>query len=107
MVLFKYGFETNQTSTTKLPDPSGPLSKSIPSSVITAANTAVIEAMIKKPTCTEAPDAKRGRYHHYREKERAEIAKRAIEFKITATVHHYVSLYPTRDEIPISTIKSS
>ena len=78
------------------------MSKLIPSSVITAANTVMTEVTIKKPT--EAPDTKRGRYHHYNEKERAEIAKRAIEFGSTATVHHYTSLYPTRDEIPISNI---
>ena len=102
MVLFKYGFviqKTNQTSAAKLPDPSG---SSIHSSVITAANTDVSEAMIEKQT--EAPDTKRGRYHHYSKKKRAKIAKKATEFGITATVRHYALLYPTRDEIPISTI---
>ena len=102
MVVFKYGFviqKTNQTSAAKLPDASGLLSKLISSSVIMAANTAVMEATIEKST--EAPDAKRGRYHHYSKKERAEIA---IEFEITTTVCHSASLYPTRDEIPISTI---
>ena len=69
MVLFKYGFVIQKTSAAKLPDPSRSLSELIPNSVTTPANTAVTETTIEKPT--EAPDAKRGRYHHYSEKERA------------------------------------
>ena len=57
MILFKYGFivqKTNQTSTADLPDPSGSLSKSIPSNVITAVNTATMLATTDKPR--EAPN---------------------------------------------------
>jgi len=104
MALYKYGFvlqsRSNPTSVAELPDPSGSLSKSIPSSAIKAANTAVRDALIEK----EAPKAKRGRYQHYSDKERAEIAKRATEFGITATIRHYASLYPTRGEIPVSNV---
>ena len=104
MALYKYGFvlqsRSNPTSVAELPDPSGSLSKSIPSSAIKAANTAVRDALIEK----EAPKAKRGRYQHYSDKERAEIAKRATEFGITATICHYASLYPTRGEILVSSV---
>ena len=90
MAFYKYGFvlqsRSNPTSVAELPDPSGSLSKSIPSSAIKAANTAVRDALIEK----EALKAKRGRYQHYSDKERAEIAKRATEFGITATIRHYM-----------------
>ena len=78
MALLKYGFvlksriNVNPPSTVDLPDPSGILSKSIPSSTIKAANTAVRDVSIDSQN--EAPDAKRGRYQHYSDKERAEIA---------------------------------
>ena len=44
----------------------------------------------------EAPDTKWGRYQLYSDKERAEIAKIAIDFGTTTTIGHYTSLYPTR-----------
>ena len=104
MALLKYGFvirsRSDPTSVVDLPNPSGVLSKSIPSSAIKAANTAIREVLIEK----EEPDAKRGRYQHYSRKERAEIAKRAIDHGITDTIRHYASLHPARDKIPVSSV---
>ena len=110
MALLKYGFvlkswtNVNPPSVADLPDPSGILSKSIPSSTIKASNTAVWDVSIATDSQNEAPDAKQGRYQHYSNKERAEIAKRAIDFGITATICHYASLYPTRGTIPVSSV---
>ena len=104
-MLFKYGFflkdcsNVNPPSISNLPDPSGILSKSIPSSAIEAASTA-----IQNVSENEAPSSKRGKYQYYSDKERAEIAKRAINFGITTTIHHYKSLYPTRGPTPVSSI---
>ena len=95
MALLKYGFvlksgtNVNPPSVADLPDPSGILSKSIPSSTIKVANIAVWDVSIDSQN--EAPDAKWGRYQHYSDKERAEIVKRAIDFGITATICHYAS----------------
>ena len=104
MALSKYGFviksRSNPASIVDLPNPSGPLSKAIPSSAIESANAAVREVVIER----QAPNAKRGKYQHYSDKEKAEIAKRAIDHGITDTVRHYASLYPERSEIPISSV---
>jgi len=104
MALLKYGFviksRNDPASVVDLPNPSGVLSKAIPSSAIQSANTAVREVLIER----EAPNAKRGRYQHYSDKEKAEIAKRAIDHGITDTVRHYASLYPERSEIPVSSV---
>ena len=111
MVLLKYGFvlknrtNVNPPSVVDLPDPPEILSKSIPSSTIKAANTALQDMSIATDSQNEAPNAKRGRYQHYSNKERAEIAnKSAIDFGITATIRHYASLYPTRGTIPVSSV---
>ena len=50
----------------------------------------------------QTPNGKR--YQHYSDKGRAEIAKRAINFGITATIRHYATLYPTRGTIPVSSV---
>ena len=39
-----------------------------------------------------------------KERERAEIAKRAIDHRITDTIRHYASLHPARDKIPVSSV---
>ena len=89
MALLKYGFvlksrtNVNPPSIVELPDLSGILSKSIPSSTSKAANTAVWDVSIATDSQNEAPDAKRGRYQHYSDKEIAKIAKRAIDFGIS------------------------
>ena len=70
--------------------------------MIKAANTAVQDVSIDSQT--EEPDTKQGRYQHYSDKERAEIAKRAIDFGITTIICHYASLYPTRGTIPVSSV---
>ena len=106
MAPFKYGFvinsQSNPASIEDLPTPSGALSKTILSSAIKAANTAVRKVLVDSEN--EAPDAKWGRYQHYSDKEGAEIAKRAIDHGITDTIHHYASSYPTRKEILVSSV---
>ena len=93
---------SNPASIEDLPNPLGALSKTILSSVIKAANTAVRKVLVNSEN--EAPDAKQGRYQHYSDKERAEIAKRAIDHGITDIIRHYASLYLTRKEIPVSSV---
>ena len=89
MVFLKYGFvinaRSNPASVVDLPNPSGTLSKTTPSSAIKSANIAVREVLIEK----EAPVAKQGRYQHYSDKERAEISKRVIDHGITAIMRLY------------------
>ena len=70
--------------------------------MIKVANTAVRDVSIDSQN--EAPGTKRGRYQHYSDKERAEIAKREIDFAITATICHYASLYSIRGTIPVSSV---
>jgi len=104
MALSKYGFviksRSNPASIVDLPNPSGPLSKAIPSSAIESVNAAVREVVIER----QVPNAKRWKCQHYSDKEKAEIAKRAIDHGITDTVHHYAFLYLERSEIPISSV---
>ena len=72
-----------------LPQESGPLSRSIPSSAIASANKAVLKSM-ESATKQEG----RGKYGKYSSKERAEVGRRAAEFGITSTIKYYETVNP-------------
>ena len=72
-----------------LPDPTGPLSIKIPSSTIATVNAKVVTA-IERPTA----NGKRGPYTHLTPEEKYRIGKRAAEFGVTSTLHHYSKTFP-------------
>ena len=81
-----------------LPKPDGPLSMSMPSSVIEVANSSVREHLlttkgsITAPTCDEGEALSsntRGLYQVFGDTERAEIAKIAVESGITSAMRHF------------------
>ena len=102
MALLKY-FKKNSV----LPDPNGPLSRSLPSSSISAANKAVkplLDAAEGKTTegkttegkttegkTTEGKATGRGKYSMYSEVEKLKIARRAAEMGVTNTMRHFQS----------------
>ena len=60
-----------QLSNSKMPNPRGPLSRAIPSPAITAANKEIKQLTAKS--------SKRGPYHRYTAKERADIGMYALQ----------------------------
>ena len=92
MALLKY-FKKNSV----LPDPNGPLSRSLPSSSISAANKAVkplLDAAEGKTTegkTTEGKATGRGKYSMYSEVEKLKIARRAAEMGVTNMMRHFQS----------------
>ena len=73
---------------TNLPDPSGPLSKVIPSSVIAKVNEKV-SSVIEKPAA-----ASREPYFHVTAAQRYQIGKRAAEFGVTNALRYYAKNFP-------------
>ena len=80
-----------------LPQESGPLSRSLPSSTIASANRLVLKCM------EDAKQGKRGKYSKYSSKEKADIGKRAPELGITATMKYYESINP-QCQLPSSSV---
>ena len=74
---------------TNLPDPSGPLSKVIPSSTIAKVNEKV-SSVIEKPAA-----ASRGPYFHVTAAQRYQIGKRAAEFGVTNALQYYAKNFPS------------
>lgn len=85
MALLRY-FKTASSSV--LPDPSGPLSNSIPSSAIVSANKAV-KPLLDSGSAKEEGCTSRGKYSVYTEDEKLKIAKRAAEMGVTNTIRHF------------------
>ena len=69
-----------------MPNPNGPLSTRIPSSAIAAANKEVAEMAANVKT---GQSSKRGSYHRYTPKQRAEIGKYASENGVQAARARY------------------
>ena len=84
-----------------LPQESGPLSRSIPSSAIASANKAVLKSME-----SAMKQEGRGKYGKYSSKERAEVGRRAAEFGITSTIKYYETVNPLR-QLPSSSVYTS
>ena len=80
-----------------LPQESGPLSRSVPSSAIASANEAVLKSI------ENAQQTRRGKYGKYSSKEKADIGRRAAEFGITATMKYYESVNSQR-QLPSSSV---
>ena len=75
-----------------LPDPHGPLAKSVPSSSIAAANSEV-RSVLAKTTSN-----KRGNCEKYTPEQKAIIGKRAAEHGVVAAVQHYIKDFPNLKE---------
>ena len=98
MALFRYFEKTPK----KLPDPDGPLSTSIPSSSISAANSKV-QPLLETATATvddtiPGRRSKRGTYAKFSPEQKAIIGKRASEFGVVAAVKHFIKDYPNLKE---------
>ena len=91
MALFRY-FKKEKGN---LPDPDGPLAKSVPSTAIAAANSEVSAVM---HTTSSHNCKKRGHYEKYMPEQKAMIGKRAAEHGVAATVCHYIKDFPNLKE---------
>ena len=80
MALYRYFCSANDDR--KLPDPRGPLSKTIPSSAIASANSEI-------KALTQSEDRKRGQYAKLTPELRFEVGKRATEHGVAATIRYY------------------
>ena len=76
---------------TKLPDPQGALTKEVPSSSISAANTEI--ATVLQPSAAGAKAVK-GTYLKISAEKKAEIGQRAAEHRVLATVWYYTTKLP-------------
>ena len=100
MSLFKY-FKRKDTPKSLLPEPTGPLSKAIPSSRIEVVNS-VVEPLVEKASdeCSNSAKDKsksvRGAYEKFSADEKAAIGKRAAEHSVSATIRHFSKIYPDR-----------
>ena len=77
----------------KQPNPQGSLSRRIPSSCIESANkqvSAELAASIRSTTTKR----KRGPYNRYMPKEKAEIAKYAVQHGMSAALRHFKDRFP-------------
>ncbi len=92
MALFQYFKKVDGNYPgTKLPDPQGVLSKEVPSSSISAANTEV--AAVLQPSAAGVK-AVRGTYLKISAEKKAEIGQRAVEHGVLATVRYYATRLP-------------
>ena len=85
-----------------LPDPQGPLSKEIPSTSITAANSEVEAAMQIKETCVNEKK-RRGHYQKLSPEIKAELGKYSRINGVAATLRRYSKTYPGLKESSIRT----
>ena len=67
-----------------LPDPSGPLRETVSPAAIVAANVKVNEAELKKISSRDC-----GMYSFLTPAQKYEVGKRAAEYGVIATIHHY------------------
>jgi hypothetical protein len=90
MALFKYLIKT--ATDCPLPDPEGPLSIRVPSSAIKTANQEVVTVIQEEGSRKK----KRGPYKNYTAKEKAKVAKRAVECGVTSTVRYFAAEFADR-----------
>ena len=79
-----------------LPDPSGLLRETVPSTAIVAANVKVNEALNEVELKRKASvlSRARGTYSFLMPSQKYEVGKRAAEYGVTATIRHYGIKYP-------------
>jgi hypothetical protein len=88
MSLYRYFGAVSETPVT-LPDPSGPLSKIVPSSSIEVANSRVSPLLTHNQTEKKVEKKTRGPYKKLTGEKRAEIGRRAAEHGVASTVRYY------------------
>ena len=97
MALYKYFTCKSKTESLSkydvLPDPHGPLASIIPSATIEAANESVIKVL---EGSQEVTSRSRGQYEVFSPKEKAAIAKYAIEVGVTKAIRKLQKNYPGR-----------
>ena len=95
----------------KLPRPTGPLSLSLSSSAIVAANgevTKVLDTVEKEKTEEKTTkNCKRGEYAKYSPAVKIELAKYAAQHGIMATLRHYAPKHPGLKESTVRTWRDS
>lgn len=84
-----------------LPDPSGPLSKEVPSSSIAAANSKVSAVMLEQVQESEKETKSRGKYAKFSAEKKAEVERRASEHGIASTIRYYA-----KDSLKESTVRT-
>ena len=89
MALFHY-FNKAEKEKDNLPDPDGPLSKTVPRSSIAAANSKV--RVVLQSSQSTAGSKKRGSYAKYTPEQKAVFGKRAAEHGVTAAVRHCITI---------------
>ena len=90
MALFRY-FKREKGN---LPDPHGPLARSVPSTSIAAANSEVSTAI----DTASRNSGKRGHYEKYTPQQKAMIGKTAAEHGVAASVRRYMKDFPNLKE---------
>ena len=92
MALLRY---LEKKSKDKLPNPSGPLSLSVPSSISAAANSKVGPLLEEYGTASSVRHSKKGgHYAKFTSEEKAMIGKRASEYGVVAAVHYFIKKFP-------------
>ena len=87
MVLYRYFCSANNDR--KLPDPRGPLSKTIPSSAIASANSEI--------KTLKSEDRKRDQYAKLTPKLTFEVGKQAAEHGMAATIRYYSTKFNLKE----------
>ena len=95
MTLFRY-FE--KESKDKLPDPSRPLSSSVPSLSISVANSKLGLLLNEPGTASGIQNKKRGHYAKFTSEEKAIIGRKAAEHGIVAAVRQFTKKFPDLKE---------
>ena len=79
-----------------MPNPKGPLSASVPSSAIAAANKEVTKVL--EEARLDQKDAllksAHGEYEHYTLKQKGRVGKRVAEHGVTAVIHYLSKVFP-------------
>ena len=91
MALFRYFDKAKKDN---LPDPRGPLVRTVPSSSIAAANSEVRAVLESLPSGGK----KRGPYANYTAEQKALIEKRAAEHGVVAAIRYYTKDFPNLKE---------
>ena len=86
MSILKYFHPVKQKP--DLPDPNGPLSQSLPSTAIAAANVKVTDAL-NEAEVKKSASRTRGTYSFLTSAQKYEVGKRAAEHGVTATIRYY------------------
>ena len=102
MSLYKYFMIKDKV---KLPHPTGPLSLSLSSSAIVAANTEVTKAV--ESMDSGKASSKRGEYTKFSAAVKIELAKYAAQHEVAATLRHYAPKYPGLKESTVRTWRDS